>query len=246
MRFYHAGLRSSSPFRSQKFDKTFFFFVSFSPSLSVLSHFEKTQEHKGKKSFRWEFTISTASLWCFCAFHLIDICYCCMSVLISISFFHLRCNLMLSHMVSTQQLMFLYQYLVYLYQFKRKKVSTQFLCCLLWSLVHIMNYLVSRLFFLGAFCRVSLASFCGAHQTSKTYPNLIDYDLTFMWEDTEQTHYLWCTCSEIHVQVPREGAVIKTTLQINLQMVHVLKQGEGKLQGNIISNTDIADSVLEV
>lgn len=28
---------------------------------------------------------------------------------------------MLSHMVSTQQLMFLYQYLVYLYQFKRKK-----------------------------------------------------------------------------------------------------------------------------
>lgn len=79
-----------------------------------------------------------AAHWCFCAFCPIDIRYCCMFVFISVSSARgLRCNLLLDHMVSTQQLMFLYLYLVYLYQFVKRNVSTQCLHCWLCFLDHI-------------------------------------------------------------------------------------------------------------
>lgn len=63
----------------------------------------------------------------------------------------MRCNLMLVHVVSTLQLMFLYLYLVYLYQFVKKicfyTISTLFT---------VVNYSVLSLLFQDAFYKVLL------------------------------------------------------------------------------------------
>ena len=135
-------------------------------------------------------------------------------------------------MVSTQQLMFLYLYLVYLYQFVRKNVSTQSLRRLLFFFF--VNYSVCLLFFQDAFCKVSLTDEISWK---------MEENLTVAWRhnsllylstsDTEDLHCRWMfhihmtrqwaktfhlSCTWIkNVQVPCEGAEIdrKTILNDN-------------------------------
>lgn len=75
------GLRSLSPFRRKQITKPFFSWIF--PFVFFFSHFFKKIEDICL--FFDKLLFPQAALWCFGAFHLIDICYCCMCVFISAS-----------------------------------------------------------------------------------------------------------------------------------------------------------------